>query len=83
MGSWRAKVTKNSYCFKWLRELISEKITEFKFKELPATLKNKSMLHRAVAAGLLIETNIDNNGVKTWKLNIYEIMRISEETLET
>lgn len=79
MGRWREKVTKKSDCFEWLRELISWNITEFKFKELPVKLKNNSMLHRAAASGLLIETNIDNNGVKTWKLNIYEIMRISEE----
>lgn len=79
MGTWIESATKKSYCFMWLIELISRDIIEFKFKDLPEKLKNKSMLHRAAASGLLTETNIDNNGVKTWKLNIYEIMRISED----
>jgi hypothetical protein len=60
-------------------ELIHCNITEFKFSILPADLKNLSMLHRAAAYGLLIETDIDNNGVKTWKLNMYGIMKIGEE----
>ncbi len=80
MGICKARVTKRSICFEWLRKLISEKIFEFKFGELPEKLKNVSMLHRAAASGLLVDTNIDNSGVKTWKLNIHEIMRISEET---
>lgn len=79
MGICKARVTKKSDCFMWLRELISRNISEFKFGELPANLKNISMLHRAAASGLLIEINIDNSGVKTWKLNIHEIMRIGEE----
>lgn len=80
MGICKARVSKNSDCFRWFRKLISRNIVEFKFCELPANLKNSSMLHRAAASGLLIETNVDNSGVKTWKLNKYEIMRIGEET---
>jgi hypothetical protein len=79
MGRWRAKVTITSDCFRWVKELISCGIIEFKFKELSAKLKNKSMLHRAVASDLLIEINIDNKGTKTWELNVREIMRIYED----
>jgi hypothetical protein len=79
MGICRARVTKTSDCFRWLRELISRNITEFQFRELPVNLKNLSMLHRATASGLLIETYIDNSGRKTWKLNMYEIMRIGDK----
>lgn len=80
MGICKARVTKKSDCFRWLRELIYLNITEFRFSELPDELKNRSMLHRATASGLLVETNVDNSGVKTWKLNMYGIMRISNET---
>lgn len=80
MGICKVRVTKKSDCFKWLRELLSLNIAEFKFGELPANLRNVSMLHRAAASGLLIGINIDNSGVKTWKLDMYGIMRIIEET---
>lgn len=79
MGICKARVTKRSDCFRWLKELISSNIVEFKFGELPVNLKNVSMLHRAAASGLLLETNVDNSGVKTWKLNMHGIMRISDE----
>lgn len=78
MGVCRSRVTKKSDCFKWLKELMLRNITEFKFNKLPSDLKNSSMLHRAAASGLLVETNIDNNAVKTWKLNMCEIMKIDE-----
>lgn len=79
MGTCRARVTKKSDCFKWLKELISCGITEFKFNKLPSNLKNSSMLHRAEASRLITKTKIDNNAVKTWKLNMHEIMKIDEE----
>lgn len=79
MGICKERVTRRSECFRWLMDLISNNITEFQFRALPVNLKNKSMLHRAAASGLLIETDIDNSGRKTWKLNMYGIMRISEE----
>jgi hypothetical protein len=80
MGICKARVTKKSECFMWLKRLISLNILEFKFGKLPTDLKNVSMLHRAAASGLLMETSVDNSGVKTWKLNMYGIMSISEET---
>lgn len=79
MGICKARVTRRSDCYRWLRELISYDIDEFVFGKLPEKLKNRSMLHRATASGLLVETNVDNSGVKTWKLNMHAIIRIGNE----
>ena len=76
---WKAKVTKRSDCFRWLKELRSMGLTKFRFGCLPESLKNLSMLHRATASGLLKEVEKDNNGRKTWELNAYEISRIEEQ----
>lgn len=80
MGKCKARVTKKSDCFRWLKELISRRVYEFEFRNLPEDLKNVSMLHRSAAFRLIIGTNVDNSGRKTWKLNMHGIMRISEET---
>lgn len=78
MSICKKRVTRRSDCFKWLMELISNNITAFQFRKLLASLKNLSMLHRAAASELLMETDVDNNGRKTWKLDMYQIMRIEE-----
>ena len=74
----REKVTKKSDCFRWLKELKKRGFIKFQFNNLPASLKNLSMLHRAAASELIIDIEIDNNGRKTWELNIFEISRIED-----
>ena len=76
MGHWKARVTKKSDCFRWLKELRSRGLTTFRFGCLPEPLKNLSMLRRAAASGLLKEIGKDNSGIKTWELNTYEISKI-------
>ena len=75
----RIKVTKKSDCFRWLKELKNRGFVKFQFNCLPASLKNLSMLYRAAASKLIIDVEMDNNGRKTWKLNIFEISRIENE----
>lgn len=82
MGNHQKKVTLKSGCFEWLKSLISSNIDEFYFRDLPQSLKDNRMLHRSASSRLLTVVKTDNNGVRKWKVNKFEISKIEKEILK-